>query len=335
MCINIPLDILDLYSENKHFLQLGNIAKAATTEGEIEIISSAPGSFNGSSQSTLLDGRVLVTGEGNAVASQNNVRIYDPKADVWTYGLSMPYNNTYHGQSTLLDGRVLVTGGITSGYTSSALIYDPTTDSWSYTTSMPQKVAQHGQSTLIDGRVMVTGGTNSDGPQRNVYIYDSINETWSRKRDFPVQSSVSQTTLKDGRVLAIAQSRAWFYYPDTDTWVETTGVPIANVYMSLSTLSDGRVLATSEKSYIEKAAIFNASTEQWTSATTIPDYYITYRTQSTMLDGRVLVNGNFNNIGGANYSFIYTFNKSPNITITSPTENVTFSMLYKSWKEVA
>ncbi|MBE1444898.1 OmpL47-type beta-barrel domain-containing protein [Paenibacillus sp. OAS669] len=82
----------------------------------------------GAAQSTLKDGRVMVTGGQSGYIYSYDTYIYDPSHDTWTKKARLPYEggNTFfrHAQVTLTNGKVLVMG---NNY---FYLYDPDTDTW-------------------------------------------------------------------------------------------------------------------------------------------------------------------------------------------------------------
>ena len=74
------------------------------------------------SQSTLSDGKVLVTG---GVAMIGTVYSYNPATNAWTTKTALPAQRWDHGQSTLSDGTVLVTGNGAGSYSADVQSYDP------------------------------------------------------------------------------------------------------------------------------------------------------------------------------------------------------------------
>lgn len=167
-------------------------------------------------QSTLLDGRVLVTGgvpdahspEWSAVRS---TEFFDPRAVTWRGGAQMIQNRCGHGQSTLLDGRVLVTGGFLhsvprSGEAlDSAEVFDPRRQQWFAVANLPIPLGHHAQSTLRDGRVLLTGGlTSYHDSEMTSYslIYDPRANAWTMGSCLlNPRGNHTQSTLLDGRTL--------------------------------------------------------------------------------------------------------------------------------------
>jgi len=241
----------------------------------------------GHAQSTLNDGRVLVTGGANGSnIKQSAAYIYDPNTNTWSTATSIPVVLTSHAQSTLPDGRVLVTGGYNASSVAqnTARIYDPNTNTWSTAMSMPVALVAHAQSTLPDGRVLVTGGYNASSVAQNTaYIYDPNTNTWSTATSMPATAVAnSQSTLIDGRVFIVrggSSVTTWIYTPEyfkvslsatpTTTKVYSGGVDITataeNLYGTAATVNDMEWFCVP----VSNTTVYTASTfdAAYTSAT--------------------------------------------------------------------
>ena len=119
----------------------------------------------------LLDGRVLVTGDGGSTATE----LYDPDTGAWTAtGDTLDLHRLTATATLLPDGRVLLAGGLDNKddgagdrggvSVASAELYDPGTGTWTATASMTTGRDGHSATLLADGRVLVAGGALSGLP---------------------------------------------------------------------------------------------------------------------------------------------------------------------------
>ncbi|CAF1415661.1 unnamed protein product [Adineta ricciae] len=153
--------------------------------------------------STLLDGKVLVTGGYFSGRYLNSVEQYDPSTGVWIQTGNMNVARGLHTASTLLNGKVLVTGGIgNSGYLNSAELYDPSTGVWTQTGNMSFARGYHTASTLLDGKVLVTGGVGSSDYLNSAELYDPSTGVWTQTGNMSfARERHTASTLLDGKVL--------------------------------------------------------------------------------------------------------------------------------------
>jgi N-acetylneuraminic acid mutarotase len=127
-----------------------------------------PITLYGAAQSTLKDGRVLVTGGLNGYAYSFSSYIYDPAANTWTKVSSLPYaySDTFfrHSQVTLENGKVLVMGNY------NFYIYDPVTNTW---TKDSENTGNLIDASLVSvgSEVYVAGGYNYLDYSTNTKLY--------------------------------------------------------------------------------------------------------------------------------------------------------------------
>lgn len=124
----------------------------------------------------LLDGRVLVSGGGPALAS---AEIYQPATGTFapTGGMSTP--RFAHAATPLPDGKVLITGGHDAGaYLASAELFDPTSGTFSPTGPMGAARGYHASTLLLDGSVLISGGMNTGGHLDTAEIFDPATGTF-------------------------------------------------------------------------------------------------------------------------------------------------------------
>lgn len=123
---------------------------------------------------TLLDGRVLVTGENygaNSHGGQSAGEVYAPSTNIWT---SNSMNSARAGQPMVLlpNGHVLAAGGC--NYYEFCITrcddYDPQTNLWTSVGSM-QVTHGGGAALLGDGKVLIAGG---DTNVAELYVKDLI-----------------------------------------------------------------------------------------------------------------------------------------------------------------
>ncbi|HEX2573692.1 MAG TPA: kelch repeat-containing protein [Polyangia bacterium] len=214
------------------------------------------------SETTLLDGRVLVVG-GNtkpftdfARDASRNAEIFDPATRSFSYTGSLQAARVLHTATRLDDGRVLIAGGEQNGTDSlaTAEIYSTATGRFTYTRPMGDRRQAHTATRLGNGQVLVVGGY--DGVTRTALasteLYDPALDLFTRGRPLSVGRQLhSATLLQDGRVLiaggmsnAGPTVRAEIYDPSTGQFVTTGDLQRARFLHQATLLADGRVLIT-------------------------------------------------------------------------------------------
>lgn len=130
---------------------------------------SLPVSMGVGSQSTLLDGRVFVTGWKNENGEPVSY-IYDPGTNTWSASTPLPVRRSGYRQITLKDGRVVLIGGRDETQ-KSIYIFDPATSSWSTSPLQFQNPVTEPTLTLLqDGRIAMIGGTELYTPRNKVTL---------------------------------------------------------------------------------------------------------------------------------------------------------------------
>jgi hypothetical protein len=120
------------------------------------------GTFSGTQNAVRIpDGRVIIvesSGEGAELSTP--VQVYDPSADEFTLGPSLPSPRHDHRIALLDDGRVLILGGWGADArleADNAFIYDPASDAIVVAASLNHPRLAPLVVTLADGRVLVVG----------------------------------------------------------------------------------------------------------------------------------------------------------------------------------
>ena len=194
-----------------------------------------------------LAGKLYLFG-GLGGGSEGRVQIYDPQADTWSLGASMPWA-AGSCSSAQIGGVVYVSGGIVSSSTVANLsVYDPQTDTWDAGGPLsPMPVGVNHAASATDGSLFVVFGGRSgpNVPQDGfdvVQIYDPATDTW----DASGQGGSSLTPMPQGRggtgravwyqqefyVFGGESSSAVFadvfvYDPSANTWRTDESMPTA------------------------------------------------------------------------------------------------------------
>ncbi|RIX52168.1 hypothetical protein D3P08_14455 [Paenibacillus nanensis] len=122
----------------------------------------------GAVQSTLNDGRVLVTGGQNSIVLTLRSFLYDPSSNTWTEAAHMPFDGgdvfSGHAQITLPNGKVLVMG---KNY---FYLYDPASNTWKMDSPNPTRLV-NASLVALGGDVYVIGGYDETSAVANQTVY--------------------------------------------------------------------------------------------------------------------------------------------------------------------
>ena len=193
-------------------------------------------------------GKIYLVGgyTGNWIPS-NNLLIYDPATNNWTFGNPMP---TPRGSpnANFVNGILYVIGG--DSYNHSLVqveAYDQLTEQWTLLAPMP--TARHNAaSAVVDGNIYVMGGRLT-GSLVNVDVnekYDPVSDQWTTDLEpMPSKRSGIAATSVNGSIYVLGgeQNQGTFnnnerYDPATDTWSEELPMPTARHGLGVASYGD-------------------------------------------------------------------------------------------------
>jgi N-acetylneuraminic acid mutarotase len=266
----------------------------------------------------LKDGRFMVIGGSTGASSSQAtaaVWLYDPGTGHWSAAASMHHARAYPMGVLLADGSVLVAGGSADGLPlDSVERYLPSNGTWVAAQRMNVARTEGSLIALQDGRVLVAGGGIEGSPgygaTASAEIYDPNDNSWTMTAPMSVARTLQTATLlKDGGVLVAGGATAYYtsaaqltssvevFDPKSNTWRQTSPLPMPLYTHAASLLADGRVLVTGGFSSsadsapsLDVAFTYDPATGQWSTAAPLS----AARAEHTMLrfpDGRVLAMG--------------------------------------------
>jgi hypothetical protein len=263
------------------------------------------------SQTTLVDGRVLVSGGIFNSAAIASAQIYDPVTNTWSDSGSLTTARSEHRAALLNDGRVLIVGGksTTGDSLASAEIFDPATNSWTSAGSMSTPRVKHSATLLHDGRVLVAGGGGAS-PTASAEVFDPVSGHWSATPSMVKHRAEHMAALlHDGRVLVaggytINQTLddVELFDPETGTW--SLGCPMGRQrrWASANVLPSGQVLviggygnADKDNQRYLRMECYDPSTGRWNpslyslSGAISPYHDLIFHTSIRLNDGRVMI----------------------------------------------
>ncbi len=154
----------------------------------------------------------------NSIVFYKDLWEYDPVTNKWTKKADAP--TTGGGKAAVVyNGKMYVF----SGY--NLLIYDPITDKWEQKTTNNHT----GQTAVVINDKVYLYGTYDSKSNRlgELWEYDPAANTWTRKKDGPVESVGQQAVALNGKMYLSGGSDnngsrgdLWEYNPKTDVWAQ-------------------------------------------------------------------------------------------------------------------
>jgi len=202
-------------------------------------------------QPVLMDNKIYMVGAmtGNYPTEppMARIQIYDPQADEWTEGATIPEARRRGSAGTVVyKGKIYMVCGITLGHTSGTNNwfdeYDPATDTWTVLPEAPH-IRDHFHAIVVDNKLYCIGGRNTSVHEpnfdsffgaviREIDCYDFETQTWTTLDALlPVGSAAGGVAyLADliiyfgGETANTALSTTQAFDPQTQTW--TTLAPL-------------------------------------------------------------------------------------------------------------
>ncbi len=183
------------------------------------------------------------------------VLIYDPAADAWSWGSSIPEARRRGSAGVVVaDGRFYLVGGIINGHIGGYVDwtdrYDPATGSWEQLADAPHK-RDHFQCAYLDGKIYAAGGRRTSQETKQVFdlvvpevdVYDIAAGKWSVLAEPLPTPRAGNSTLAVGDDIVVAggesmaqqnahaeveawdtKAECWHDYPALNTGRHGTGL---------------------------------------------------------------------------------------------------------------
>jgi large repetitive protein len=147
-----------------------------------------------------------------------DIYIYDPAADRWSQGPSIPADRRRGAAGAVVhEGQIYLVGGIQNGHTSGHVawldVFDPRAGTWRRLADAP-RARDHFHAGILDGKLYVAGGRLSSAVPgegfrhtvSEVDVYDLRGGTWSTlptTTNLPTARAGSATAVLEGRLLVL------------------------------------------------------------------------------------------------------------------------------------
>ncbi|MCZ6816667.1 MAG: hypothetical protein O7F76_08185 [Planctomycetota bacterium] len=238
-------------------------------------------------QTTLQDGRVLITGGRTGAAGThvgtplNTVEVYDPTTGVFVNGPPMSARRADHTASSLKDGRVVIAGG------ASWQVFAPAGDAWSEDVQLQHRRSSHAAVVIedfggVDGedRVLLIGGSGTGSNTIELLDPCTMSSIIMSSTLAHGVDDLAAGRLPDGRILIVGgqtssgdtTNRSYLYDAANDAIVEAPKPPdreggIADhqlvVLGDFACVFGGEQQASGRDTELDYFAVFDSTIDQW------------------------------------------------------------------------
>lgn len=220
--------------------------------------------------STVVNGKIYVSGGNVTDSAVPNVEIYDPQKNEWSAGAPMS-TPRYSHVSEAIDGKVYLIGGWNKNGTVGATeIYDSKTNTW--VTGAPYYVYA-ASSVVLNGKIYVIGGALQNSITNKVQIYNPATDTWVAGTSMPTSKRSHVSEVVNGKIYVIGGytstgqrlNTVEIYDPETNTW--TTGAPVPEARSCAASVTIGNKIyvigGLNEKGIYNSLYIYDTISDSW------------------------------------------------------------------------
>lgn len=184
---------------------------------------------------------------------QDANREYNPKTDSWKLLKPMP-TARQHINCGVYENEIFITGGLTSwkSITQKHEVYDVQSDSWSERVAIPT-FRNNATVVSLGSYMYVIGGAgardNIWGDVLTVETYNFNSDKWEQKNDLPQLLFGPGVTVVNNEIFVLggqtregkvedATTKVFIYKAKTDKWIESTPLPIKNVFFGCTSIEN-------------------------------------------------------------------------------------------------
>lgn len=210
---------------------------------------------------------------------------YDPATNAWIQKASHPAINDGAGsavESQPVSFAINGKGYVALGSLRAVWEYDPTANTWTKKNeNHPLGTSVSLQSAVafvVSGKAYIVGGNNGTA-RRELYEYDPVANTWTKKADFPNTSGIYRTQgfaignkgYVGAGVVGSGTRKFWEYNTTNNTWAEVASYPGNNAADAVTTTFNGMgyVLAGNGSTGLYE---YNPTTNTWATQTYKPTF---------------------------------------------------------------
>ena len=198
----------------------------------------------------VVDGKIYAVG-GDLLQDAN--REYNPQINSWKLLKPMP-TPRQHINCGVYENNIYIAGGLTSwkNITKKHEVFNTATNTWSEKAAIPYLV-QNATVVTIDSLIYVIGGAGTKeniwGDVWTVDTYNINTNKWKKINDLPQLLFGSAAVVVNKEIIVLGgqtlidgkddtSKKVFIYKPKTDQWIETTPLPIKNVFFGCATIGN-------------------------------------------------------------------------------------------------
>ncbi|XP_004573050.2 kelch-like protein 9 [Maylandia zebra] len=189
----------------------------------------------------LLGGFLFIVGGQSTYDTKGKTAIdsayrYDPRFDKWLQIASLNDKRTFFHLSAL-NGKLFAVGGRNaSGEIDTVECYNLKKNEWTFVNSMVEPHYGHA-GTVHEGLMYISGGITRDTFQKELWCYDPVADTWSRRADMTELRGLHCMCTVEDRLYVMGGNHfrgcsdyddvlgCEYYSPDTDQWTVVSPMP--------------------------------------------------------------------------------------------------------------
>lgn len=190
----------------------------------------------------------------------------------WTNLPNLPAARN-QAMSASINDKFYVLGGYNSNYSEAADLYRLNTSSPAsgWTALAPMPVRAYGtQAVAIGNKIYVPGGYGTDGPIKNMQIYEAGANSWSEGAALPTARGGMAAANYNGKLYIFGGagannepvSRVYAYDPATNSYAQKGDMP-GPAYNAAAVVRNNRIYVIGGSGYYYAHFVYNPDTDQW------------------------------------------------------------------------
>jgi len=197
-----------------------------------------------------VNGKIYVIG-GDLFKNTN--REYNPQNNTWKIVEPMP-TGRQHIDCGVYGNNIYISGGLTSwkNITKNNEVYNVLSNTWSEKADIPS-LRNNAAFVTLDSLIYVIGGAGTKdniwGDIWTVETYNVNSDKWVRKNDLPLLLFKPAAVVVNNDIIVMGgqsmingkedtSKKVFIYNSETDQWIETSPLPIKNVFFACATVGN-------------------------------------------------------------------------------------------------